>query len=198
VTLNYPLANLLALQGLDGVAQDCLAVAGRFAAELGYAEATVLGPLFSGGVEALAGRLASAERLLADAVELCRATGDPGLVATASRELARVLLRQGKQPGAELLVPTADSPPAEAADHLGVLALAEGDVDLARCAVVQAETTDSPIIRATAQLDLATVSLAVGDVTAAAEAADRAAEVFRDKGHVVGSRAAVELKEAAR
>ncbi|MEV4318206.1 adenylate/guanylate cyclase domain-containing protein [Actinocrispum sp. NPDC049592] len=198
VTLTYPLANLLALQGLDEAAQECLAVAGRFAAELGYAEAEVVGPLFSGGVEALAGRLASAERLLGRAVELCRATGDPGLIATASRELARVLLRQGKRPGADLLVLAGGAPPAEAADHFGILARTDGDTNLARRAVALAESTDSPIIRATAQLDLATVSLAAGDGTAAAQAADRAAEVFRDKGHVVGTRAAVELRKAAR
>ncbi|WP_439657417.1 AAA family ATPase [Lentzea sp. HUAS TT2] len=188
LTLSYPLANLLALQGLDDGARGRLAAADRFAAELGYAEAAIFGPLFSAGVEALAGRLPSAERLLRETLRLCRQVGDPGLIATASRDLARVLLRQGKpaefSPIEGLAAP-------EAADQLGILALAGDDADLARQAVELAVTTESPITQATAYLDLATVS---GDQAAA----ERAAELFRAKGHVVGMRAAARFREAVR
>jgi hypothetical protein len=197
VTLNYPLANLLALQGMDREARACLAVADKFAGDLGYAEAAIFGPLFAAGVEALAGRIESAELLLADAVRSARATGDPGLIATASCQLARVVLRQGKHPGPDLLGRVAGAPGGHDADQLGVLALADNDLSLAHRAVAAAERTDSPITRATAQLDLAGVSLATGDATTAVTAADRAAEWFKVKGHLMGCQAAAVLREAA-
>ncbi|WP_415830109.1 ATP-binding protein, partial [Kibdelosporangium persicum] len=189
VTLNYPLANLLALQGKDREARACLAVADKFANDLGYAEAAMFGPLFAAGVDALAGRLESAEQLLVDAVRSARAAGDPGLIATASCQLARVLLRRGKPPGPELLDQISGSPSGQDADPLGVLALAAGDPAMAHRAVAAAERTDSPITLATAHLDLAAVSLATGDAATAVTAADRAADWFAAKGHVVGGHA---------
>ncbi|MFD4672444.1 AAA family ATPase [Lentzea sp. NPDC058450] len=186
LTLSYPLANLLALQGEDAEAQQRLNAADRFARELGYAEAAIVGPLFAAGVEALAGRLDNAERLLRDT--LSRATGIPDLIATTNRELARVLLGQGKP--AEF-TPADDLATPEAADQLGIQALIANDPELAREAVARAVTTESPITQAIAYLDLATVS---GDE----QAAERAEELFRGKGHVVGERRAARLRKAVR
>ncbi|RMI27663.1 adenylate/guanylate cyclase domain-containing protein, partial [Streptomyces triticirhizae] len=95
VTLSYPLANLLALHGRTGEARACLATADRLAAGLGYAEVAGFAPLFAAGVEVLAGRPEAAEPLLWAAVQQCRAVGAPALLATASRELARLHLSRG-------------------------------------------------------------------------------------------------------
>lgn len=205
VTLGYPLAGLLALQGLDGAALDCLATANRCASSLGFAEATVLDPLFTAGVEAHAGRLRPAERLLRLAIHQCETAGDPRLAAAASRDLARVLLRLGERPGPDLLdADTVAEQPAEAADQLGVLAMTEalgGDADralrLTERAVAAAEATDSPTTRATAQLDRARTCLTLGRSAVAVDAADHAARLFADKGHVVGVRHATSVRDSA-
>ncbi|RSM78150.1 adenylate/guanylate cyclase domain-containing protein [Kibdelosporangium aridum] len=205
VTLNYPLANLLALQGLEDEARACLATADRFATGLGFAEAAVLAPLFAAGVEALAGRLPAAQRLLREAVQLCRAAGDPRLVATASRDLARVLLRQGVCPEPELLGPADASglPPEQAADHLGAHARTEAAkgnaamaLSLAERAVAESLATDSPITRAITQLDLAIACRAAGHRATARNAAVRAVTWFDGKGHSVGARTATEFMDA--
>ncbi|GAA1664133.1 AAA family ATPase [Fodinicola feengrottensis] len=194
LTLNYPLANLFALQGLDTEAQECLNTANRFARDLGYAEAAAFVPLFTAGVEALAGRWEKAEMLLREAIAQCQATGNAGLLINASRDLARVLVRNGKRPDPTLLDGGDDFPPAEAADHLGARAITETDarlaVQLARAAVAAAETTDSPITRATAYLDLAQACRSAGVPSTAAK---RAAEWFGRKGHVVGCQAAAAI-----
>jgi tetratricopeptide (TPR) repeat protein len=199
VSLSYPLAGLLALQGLDRAALDCLADATRCASSLGFAEATVLDPLFA------AGRLRPAERLLRLAIQQCRTAGDPRLAAAASRDLARVLLRLGELPEPALLdADTVAEQPAEAADQLGVLAMTEalgGDADralrLTERAVAAAAATDSPTTRATAQLDRARTCLTIGRAATAADAADHAARLFADKGHVVGVRHAAEVRDSA-
>ena len=204
VTLNYPLANLLALRGEIKEARACLARADRFASELGYAEVVGVAPMFAAGVEVLAGALQAAERLLLDAVERCRSIGTPTLLATASRDLARVLLDRGKRPAPELLGRDGTGlPPAEAADHFGVRALAqaaEGNATaalvLARRAVAEAGLTDSPITRATAELDLARTHATAGRPAEAHRAADRAAHWFMAKGHIVGRKAALALSAA--
>ncbi|WP_394619513.1 AAA family ATPase [Lentzea sp. JNUCC 0626] len=186
LTLNYPLANLLALQGEHDQAKTHLQAAERFARELGYAEAAIVGPLFAAGVAALAGRLDEAERLLRETLR--QANGIESITATTRRELARILLRQGKPaeftPADNLAAP-------EAADQLGIQARITQDPELAEEAVALALTTESPITQATAYLDLAATS---GD----GQAAERAEELFRGKGHVVGERIAARLRKAVR
>ncbi|MEV4599880.1 adenylate/guanylate cyclase domain-containing protein [Amycolatopsis sp. NPDC049253] len=174
VTLTYPLANLYALRGRFAEAREQLAVADEAVRRLGHAEAAAIAPLFTAGVEALAGNFGVAETLL-------RAAVATGMLPSATRELARVLLCQGKPAG---LGPAGDLPPGEAADHLGLLGWATGDVEVARHAVAEAARTDSPVTLGTAYLDLARTLRVAG--RPAGEAAERAAEWFRRKGHVVG------------
>ena len=203
VTLNYPLANLLALQGRFDEARACAAVADLHAADLGYQEAACFGPLFAAGVESLAGALEPAEALLRRAVRESRRLGGGALLAAASRDLARVLLARGAPPQQAVLGPDPDGP-ADAADQLGVRALihaAHGEtapaLAAARRAVRQAELTDSPIARATARLDLARVLAAAGSAPQARRAAEQAARWFADKGHAVGLRTAADLASGA-
>jgi class 3 adenylate cyclase/tetratricopeptide (TPR) repeat protein len=204
VTIGYPLANLLALQGEAAQARECLATTNSFAAGLGYAEAAVIAPLFSGGVEALSNRLEPAERLLREAVEQARLLGHPGLLAAAARDLTRVLLARGA-PGEDGLLTDDDQlPPADAADHFGVRALVEATqgrferaLEFARRAGHAAAGGDSPITKATAELDLARTCLLAGRPEQAHAAASRAAQWFRAKGHVVGERAALGIQDEA-
>ncbi|MET8945805.1 adenylate/guanylate cyclase domain-containing protein [Streptomyces sp. NPDC004542] len=205
VTLNYPLANLLALCGRADEARTCLVTAERFAAGLGYAEVDGFALLFAAGVEVLAGSARRAERLLRKAVATFRTRGGPLLLAAAYRDLARVVIARGGRPGSVLTgAGAAGLPPADTADDCGVRALAAalaGDtrtaLDLARRAVAAADTTDSPISRATARLDLAHVLLGAGRPAAARQAADRATRLFGAKGHTVGRAAAGQLAERA-
>ncbi|MEU5594964.1 adenylate/guanylate cyclase domain-containing protein [Streptomyces sp. NPDC020298] len=201
VTLNYPLANLLALCGRADEARTCLVTAERFAARLGYAEVAGFAPLFAAGVEVLAGSAGRAESLLRQAVATFRTAGGPVLLAAACRDLARVVIARGRHPGSALAdAEAADLPPADAADDYGVRALAaalSGDAGtalaLARRAVEVADTTDSPISRATARLDLAHVHLKAGRPAAARHTADRAGRLFQTKGHTMGRAAALQL-----
>ncbi|MFJ6837189.1 adenylate/guanylate cyclase domain-containing protein [Streptomyces sp. NPDC091209] len=226
VALNYPLANLLALCGRIGEARGCLTDAERFAAGLGYAEVAAFGPLFAAGVEVLAGSTREAERLLRQAVETFRTVGGPVLHAVACRDLARVLIARGLpwaavpadvrdvtsgpepagagRPGGAVPAPRAALSPADAADDFGVRALAAavtGDavnaLRLARRAVAAADTTDSPIGRATARLDMAQVLCGTGRPSAAGRSAGQAGRLFRAKGHAVGVRAAAQLAARA-
>ncbi|OIJ64333.1 adenylate/guanylate cyclase domain-containing protein [Streptomyces mangrovisoli] len=205
VTLNYPLANLLALAGREAEARACLAAAERCAAGLGYAEVAAFAPLFTAGVEVLTGSPGEAERLLRQAVDTFRAVGGPVPLAAARRDLARVLIAGGRHPGA-VLETDADTglPPADQADDLGVRALAAalaGAADTAlpraRRAVAVADSTDSPIGRATARLDLAHVLLRAGQPLPARHFADQAGHLFEAKGHVVGQVSARRLAAQA-
>jgi class 3 adenylate cyclase len=204
VTIGYPLANLLALQGQADQARDCLATTNRFAAGLGYAEAAVIAPLFSGGVEALANRLEAAERLSREAVEQAALLGHPGLLAAAARDLTRVLLARGALPEDGLISADDQLPPADAADHFGVLALVDAALGRFDRALTQAGRAvhaaaggDSPITKGTAELDLARTCLLAGRPEPARAAALRAAQWFRAKGHLVGERAALAISDEA-
>ncbi|MFE5142352.1 adenylate/guanylate cyclase domain-containing protein [Streptomyces fagopyri] len=222
VALDFPLANLLALSGRVDEARGRLAEAERFAAGLGYAEVAAFGPLFAAGVEVLAGSMQEAERLLRRAEEAFRAVGGPILHAAARRDLARVLIARGLPReavrsgagggtagpestgvggrGPQALTSDMTLSPADAADDFGVRALAavlSGDgvnaLRLVRRAVAVADTTDSPVGRATARLDMAQVLRGTGRPAAAGRRAKQAARLFRAKGHAVGVAAAAQL-----
>ncbi|MEV5954474.1 adenylate/guanylate cyclase domain-containing protein [Streptomyces sp. NPDC051987] len=222
VALDFPLANLLALSGAIDEARGRLAEAERFAAGLGYAEVAAFGPLFAAGVEVLAGSMQEAERLLRRAEETFRTVGGPILHAAARRDLARVLIARGLPPeavgasaggategpgptraggrGPDPLTSDLTLSPADAADDFGVRALAaaaSGDgvnaLRLARRAVAVADTTDSPVGRATARLDMAQVLRGTGRSAAAGRRAEQAARLFRAKGHAVGVAAAAQV-----
>ncbi|HEY5835755.1 adenylate/guanylate cyclase domain-containing protein, partial [Streptomyces sp.] len=89
VTLNCPLAVLLALNGRRSEAAARLAEAGRLAAELGYAEARVFLPLFTAMVEALADRPQAALAQLAGTRAAAAELGAEGLLLPLALESAR-------------------------------------------------------------------------------------------------------------
>lgn len=100
MTLNCPLAVLLALQDRQDAARDCLVEAGQLADELGYAEAQVFIPVFTAMVETLAGNQQQAIGLLEAAADAARRTGAVTLSRTVTVESARLLLDTGQQDAA--------------------------------------------------------------------------------------------------
>ena len=212
VTLNYPLAILLAQHQEWAEARACLDTAGRGALALGYAEAAVIIPLFASAVETLAGRPGSAEGLLCQALSAARATGEAALLESIRRDLARLLMERGADREALDVLGWPDGPgkglpPSAAADAYGIAArIAVLDADrrgtaldrrssvqrrpgadrLAARALAAARCTDSPVILAMAELDSAHVHRGLGRPEAAAAAAARAAELFGRKRHLVG------------
>jgi ATP/maltotriose-dependent transcriptional regulator MalT len=197
VTLNCPLAVLLASRGQPESARACLGTADRIARHLGYAEAAVFIPLFTSAVETLAGNPGIAETLLREALVAADALGDAGLAGSVRRDLARVLLERGAVGEAPGLLggSGADLPPSAAADVHGIgarLAAGRGErgtaVDLAAHALAAARRTDSPVVLATAELDGAHVLRILERPAAAAAAAARSAALFGRKRHVVGER----------
>ena len=204
LTLNCPLAMLLALQQRFDEARRLLAGIAPLAEDLGYAEAAVFLPLFRAAVESLARRLGPAEELLRSAMAATDAIGAAGLGATVARDLARVLIAQGKdREDARVRFddePAHQLPPAEAADELGIRALlrsARGEhgsaVELAEAAVAESAKTDSSLTRAAAALDLAEVCLAAGRYERAGDAAADAENWFRRKENLAGAHQAARL-----
>lgn len=96
LTLNCPLAVLLALQERWDDAHACLARARRLAGELGYAEGRVVLPLFAAAVEALAGEGGRALDLLDEADSAAASLQAGGLRGVVARESARLLLDAGR------------------------------------------------------------------------------------------------------
>ncbi|MCA6091837.1 AAA family ATPase [Streptomyces sp. SCA3-4] len=194
LTLNCPLAVLLALRCRFDEARACLDTARGLARDLGYAESELFLPIFAAEVEALAGRYEAAERLLRRAVGACRRAGDSALLARASRALARVLLERGRPDEARRFAEgTGPAPaPSEAADLAGIRArlAAGGDreaaLSAARRAEAEARRTDSPVVRAVAALDLAETHLLLSAPDRAARAARVARRHFTAKGHLPG------------
>ncbi|MGC5363615.1 adenylate/guanylate cyclase domain-containing protein [Streptomyces sp. DT24] len=208
VTLNCPLAVLLALQDRADEARDCLAEADRLAGELGYAEAEVFLPVFRATVEALLGRRQEALDLVRRADEAARALGAPGMLAAVGLDTARLLLDAGRPARARqrltLVGPPEALPYADTIDLdglLGRLAAAEGAAERAlrhvESAVAAAARTDSPLVQAVAALDRAETLLLLGRRTEAAASARVAGARFSDKGHLPGVRRAGRLAARA-
>ena len=209
VTLNCPLAVLLALRGRGDEAETCLATATPLARSLGYAEAEVFLPLFGATVASAIDQLERAERLLRDGLQAAQRLGLVGLDAAVIRDLARLLLDRGEWVEAASLMAGLSGadpdrlPPSEAADQLGIQARIEsyqGSIEralaLAHRANVEADRTDSPITRGVTSLDLATVLVRAGQSTTAAAAAEQARISFADKGHLAGVRRATAFIES--
>lgn len=206
LTLNCPLAVLLALQERWAQARACLAEAERLARELAFAEAEVFLPVFRAAVHAAADRPRQAVEELRQAERACRVLGAAGLRGPIARGLARSLLDCGDTAAAEdaLRGHQDDLPPADAADLHGTLArLAalrgrprECAEQLRRCRAA-AGATDSPVVRATAALDEAQAALALGDPARAARAAAAAGALHAAKGHAAGRRRAAALAALA-
>ncbi|MFD8591702.1 adenylate/guanylate cyclase domain-containing protein [Streptomyces sp. NPDC059637] len=221
VTLNCPLAVLLALDGQWEDASARLAEAERLAGELGYAEAAVFVPLFAASAASLIGRHHRARTLLLKAEEACHALGDAGLLGSISRDLTRLALDHGQpeaderpDPGRR---PEADERPeadrralapdgglscSESADLDGLrarIAASAGSTGpaaaLADRAVASAAATDSPLVQAVAALDRAHVLAALGRPAEAAGSAAGAALLFDAKGYRAGADRARALRD---
>ncbi|MFE0465324.1 adenylate/guanylate cyclase domain-containing protein, partial [Kitasatospora sp. NPDC058965] len=209
VTVNCPLAVLLALPDEPRAARARLAEAGRLAAELGYAEAQVFLPVFGAEVEALAGRPRPALELLAAAARAARQLGADALLTAVTLESARLLVELDRPAAAAERLAAVDvdrpRPHAESAalaglrSRIAAAAARPGEaLRLAGQAVRAAALTDSPIVRAVALLDRAHALLLAGHRTWAAAAATSAGAQFAAKGHRPGARGAAELADRAR
>jgi class 3 adenylate cyclase/tetratricopeptide (TPR) repeat protein len=195
LAVHCPLAVLLAVRHRFAEAYACLAVADELAGRLDYAEAACFLPMFRAHVQLAAGRQAQAEESLREAVSACRRSGDTSLLASASRDLARVLLDRGDFGSALSLVDMADPPraPSDAADLYGLrarLAAQSGHrriaTRLAARARAAAYRTDSPVSQALAALDQAQTYRRLGRTDRATHATAAARRRFRDKGHLAG------------
>ncbi|SFC17163.1 adenylate/guanylate cyclase domain-containing protein [Streptomyces aidingensis] len=193
--LGCPLAVLLALQERWTEARERLAEAEKLARGLGYAEAAVFVPLFAAEIESLAGRTGQVPALLDAAGRACRELGDTGTPAAIERLRARTLLEDADGSAAlDLPDPReAGLPPAESADADGLRARAHAlagrtgrALELAGRAAEAAESTDSPVVRGTAALDLARTLHALDRPRQAADAAAAARRHFAAKGHRPG------------
>ncbi|MHA4779285.1 adenylate/guanylate cyclase domain-containing protein [Streptomyces sp. MSC1_001] len=207
LTLNCPLAVLLALHDDRDGALACLAEAEQLAKRLGYAEADAFLPIFTATVADLAGRPGEALQSLERAAASARDLGATGLLRGALLDAARIRLDLGDWRAAHSVLaglegPRAEParPRAESADLDGLrarIAAARGQATiatgLAARALTTAGRTDSPIVQGLAALDLARTALALDRPADAAEAAARARACFAAKGHLP----AVRLAEAA-
>lgn len=204
LTLNCPLAVLLALHDDRDGALACLAEAERLAKRLGYAETDAFLPIFTATVADLAGRREEALLSLERATRAARGLGATALLRGALLDAARIRLdlgdwRTARDTLAELEEERAapDRPRAESADLDGLrarVAAAQGQAEaatrLAGRAVATAARTDSPIVQGLAALDLSRTALALGRPADAAEAATRARGHFAAKGHLPAVRQA--------
>lgn len=201
VTLNCPLAVLLALDEQWDEARSCLAEARGLVDELGYVEGGAVLPIFGAAVESLAGRPRLAHEFLGSAAEAARNVSAHGLLSTVTREAARLLLDHGDADEAAIRLARIGAAPdllrSDLADLDGLrarLAAERGSaataIDLAERAVSAAAGTDSPIVQAGAALDQAIVFERLGRPDRAVRAAEAAYRRFRGKGHLPGVRRA--------
>ena len=199
-TVSCPMAALLAMRGDHAEARRLLTDAVRTLSDLGHLFAVPAVHLFQATVEESAGCWDDAIRLLRAARAELERLGDGQLHATATRDLARVLLSRG---GAEdevarlvsgLLGTDLAALPAAAADVHGIrarLAAADGDAATAARhlgeALDAARRTDSPVCLAGAEFDRAHAAAALGREREALAAAGEARRHFTAKGHLVGT-----------
>ncbi|BBA95841.1 putative adenylate/guanylate cyclase [Actinacidiphila reveromycinica] len=210
LTLNCPLAVLLALQERWEEADACLARSRRLAGELGYAEGRVVLPLFAATVAALADDRDRALHLLDEADGAAAGLQAGGLRGVVARESARLLLDAGRVEdavarltevpgGATAGAGEAASDTADLDGLLARIAAARGNAEeaetLAARAVHTASGTDSPVLIAVAWLDRADVLRRSGRAEDARQAAAQAARQFAAKGHLPGARQAARWQQ---
>ncbi|MFJ8166875.1 adenylate/guanylate cyclase domain-containing protein [Streptomyces sp. NPDC094473] len=201
LTLNCPLAVLYALQDRPREAYTCLSEAQELAGKLRFAEAEVFLPVFRAAVEALLGRGGTALELLAGADEAARRADAAGLRTAVALDAARIELDEGRTGRAAAWISgigeASELSPADAVDLNGLRGrLAAADRRPAEAAghadrAVRASLlTDSPLVRATAELDRARTLFALGRRAPALVSARAAREHFMSKGHLPGARRA--------
>ncbi|MFJ5774009.1 adenylate/guanylate cyclase domain-containing protein [Streptomyces sp. NPDC093094] len=204
LTLNCPLAVLLALHDDRAGARACLAEAGRLAKRLGYAEADAFLPIFAATVDDLGGRPQEALVSLERAAAAARDLGAAALLRGALLDAARIRLDLGDRSAALGALTELETqrtqparPHAESADLDGLrarLAAARGEAAtadrLSARALATAARTDSPVVQGLAALDHARAALDLERPAEAAEAAARALRCFGAKGHLPAVRQA--------
>lgn len=207
LTLNCPLAVVLALHDDRDGALARLAEAEHLAKRLGYAEADAFLPIFTATVADLAGRRDEALLNLERAAAAARDLGATALLRSALLDAARIRLDLGDWRTAQDTLAELDGertraarqarPRAESADLDGLrarIAAEQGQAvtatRLAARALATAARTDSPIVQGTAALDLARTDLTLGRPADAAAAATRARRGFAAKGHLPAVRRA--------
>ncbi|MFE3519737.1 adenylate/guanylate cyclase domain-containing protein [Streptomyces sp. NPDC059166] len=203
LTLNCPLAVLHALLDRPREAYACLADARQLAGKLRFAEAEVFLPVFHAAVESLLGHGPEALALLARADAAARSADAGGMRTAVALEAARIELDAGRpRPAADWIADVVGAPELSRADTVDLdglrarLAAAGGRpaqaVGLADRAVRASLLTDSPLVRAIAELDRARTLLALGRRIPALASARAAGEHFLSKGHLAGARRAAE------
>ncbi|AXG81740.1 adenylate/guanylate cyclase domain-containing protein [Streptomyces paludis] len=194
-----PMAVLLATRRRFEEAREQLVLASRTLHDFGHAFAAPAVTVFAATVECLDGRRDSAEAMLRGARTDLARLGDTPLLATATRDLVRVLLEQGRAAEArDLLAPAEGDLMAVAELHAlhGRLLALTGDGAAAtahlRRALDAARTTESPLCLADVELDLAHALADLADPDgppppAARAHATAAHRRYRAKGHLVGA-----------
>ncbi|MFF0296221.1 adenylate/guanylate cyclase domain-containing protein [Kitasatospora sp. NPDC004614] len=209
VTLNCPLAVLLALGDDRAGAAACLAEASHHAERLGYAEAAAFLPLFGATVAALGGRPREALELLAATAAAARELGGGALLSGALLDMARLHLDLDERRAAGAALAALEEERARAGGRLSFATLAERDglrarlaaaggdrvpaLRLARGAVEVAGRTDSPILQGLAAADLARTAALLGLDQQRLLSAAAAGGRFAAKGHGPGVRLAEAL-----
>ncbi|AUG78987.1 Adenylate/guanylate cyclase [Kitasatospora sp. MMS16-BH015] len=191
ITLNCPLAVLLALREDWAGARQCLAEAAALGEELGFAEALVFLPVFRAAVEALAGRPSRAAELLRAVERTCRDLGAVTLLPAITRDLTRALLDAGDSVDGD----AGDNPGGDAGDNASRAAGADA-IEAAAAGAGEAD----PAAADAADLhgSLARLHALAGRATAADRAAARAvAEAAGTDSPVVRATAALDRAHAA-
>jgi class 3 adenylate cyclase/tetratricopeptide (TPR) repeat protein len=197
---------------IHGVRAMLHAMAGRFDAarseyraghalleEHGRTRLLAVQRFYAGAVEQLAGDPAAAERELRASARVLDAIGDRGTLSTIEAVLSAALHAQGRDDEARTWAFRSrdDAPTIDLISQVqwrtalaSVSGAAADALTLAREAVAIAEATEATPLHAGALLCLRDALLASGDADAADAAAQRAAELYRAKGHVVGAQLA--------
>jgi class 3 adenylate cyclase len=170
-------------------------VAGRAVLEeFGRARQLAVHSIYGGSIELWAGDGAAAERELRAAARTLDAIGDRATLSTVAALLAAALQLQSRQDEALRWAETSrrGASSADLFSQVGwrtaLARLVPGRADdLARRAVAIASSTDWTVLQADALLCLRDVLLADGRAADAASAGEQAAELYRQKGHVVGA-----------
>jgi len=161
--------------------------------EFGRTRLVAVNRTYGGVVELWAGDPAAAERELHRAARTLDAIGDRAPLSTVSLLLAAALQAQGRQEDA-LRWAEAGRRDASTADVVSQIQwrttlarlVPERAVELSEKAISVADDTDWTVLQADASLCLRDVLLARGQTKDAARAGERAAALYRAKGHTVG------------
>jgi hypothetical protein len=187
-------ACLHAMAGRFDEARDGYVAGRAVLEEFGRARQLAVHSIYGGSIELWAGDGAAAEHQLRGAARTLDTIGDRATLSTVAALLAAALQLQGRSDEALRWAETSrrDASTADLFSQVGwrtaLARLVAGRADdLARRAVAIASSTDWTVLQADALLCLRDVLVAGGRTAEAAAAGEQAAELYRQKGHVVGA-----------